>query len=445
MKLTRRSLAFFFALMLLPAFGGEKQRIEPALEADPSVLKIVDGLGDQQSAWLPAKKTYGTFNADQKKWGHDKTGPRPRNYCLKWVWAADRKRALFCGGNAGVPHKLNDVWEYDLASNTWVLLWEPDPDTNRVRHMKKPGEAKAYLEKFVKVDEKSGEIMTKRGAPFDPVHTWWGLTYDPELHALLWVMGNHHLHNKYLELNPDQKKNYKLGGFHKMRLWAYYPHRHKWEFIQAPTELRKSPAAIMDYIPQMRGSFYYTQSHLQCGWFDSASKSWKNAKRIAKSRDAFNQQDQLPVREAVSAYDSKNGILVVHHGGNAHRGKTIPKRTYHFDVNSGKWKKVLQSTEGPIGFDAKGPITYDSVGEMCFINHEGLWAYSATDLKWIKITPNGPGAPNGMACYNPEHNVLMVDSGGPKIWIYRHKARGSTKSSAQANISKEMTQADPKP
>jgi hypothetical protein len=52
-----------------------------------------------------------------------------------------------------VPHKINDVWEYDLASNTWVLLWEPDPDTNRLRHVKGRANRKAYLDEFVEVDK----------------------------------------------------------------------------------------------------------------------------------------------------------------------------------------------------------------------------------------------------------------------------------------------------
>ena len=138
----------------------DSPEVKPLLKPDPAVLKIIKNLGENCSALLPQVKTAGHMdNPEVKRFKMDKSGPRPRDYCLKWVWAEDRKRALFCGGNAGVPHKLNDVWEYDLASNTWILLWEPDPDTNRARHMKKPEEAKSYLDKFVIVDEESGEAM----------------------------------------------------------------------------------------------------------------------------------------------------------------------------------------------------------------------------------------------------------------------------------------------
>lgn len=38
---------------------------------------------------------------------------------------AHTKRALRCGGPYYNPK--NDVWEYDLAANSWVLLYAPDP------------------------------------------------------------------------------------------------------------------------------------------------------------------------------------------------------------------------------------------------------------------------------------------------------------------------------
>lgn len=108
--------------------GPAGKPVSPELKADPEVMKILDNLKPGESALLPAVRTTGAINDELKKHRHDKTGPRLRNYCAKWVWAPDRKRALFCGANAGVPHRLNDVWEYDLASNTWLCLWEPDPD-----------------------------------------------------------------------------------------------------------------------------------------------------------------------------------------------------------------------------------------------------------------------------------------------------------------------------
>ena len=412
-------------------------KVEPELQPDPTVVKIIDELDDNQSAWLPKKNVVGDFNAFLKRHKHHVTGPRTRDYCCKWVWAADRKRAFFCGGNAGVPHKINDVWEYDLVSNTWVLLWEPDPDTNRVRHMSDE-EAKAYLDQFVTVDKETGEIMTRRGAPFDPVHTWWALTYDPELHAMLWVMGNHHLHNQFLERNPDLSKDYRLGGFHKMRLWAYYPFEHRWECMSPPEGLKKSPAAILEYIPELGGSYYFTETHRQSGVFNSKTKQWE-WQNVARSKNEYQQRGTIPYREAVAAYDSANKILVVHRGGKYPQDPPVVKHTHHYHVTPGRWEKVLSTPDAPPGHDGISPMTYDSVSGKCFISINmseerarrrgyttklnGLWAYTAKDKTWTRLTPDGPSSPQGMACYNPEHNVLMIDPGGEAVWIYRCKKR----------------------
>jgi hypothetical protein len=39
--------------------------------------------------------------------------------------------------------------------------------------------------------------------------------------------------------------------------------------------------------------------------------------------------------------------------------------------------------------------------------------------RWTRLIPDGPPSPSGMACYNPEHNVLMIDPVEGPVWIYR--------------------------
>ncbi len=426
-------MAMFLAIMATAvAMAGEGTAagkgpgpVKPELPPDPAVMKILDALGENQSALLPPLKTHGEFSADQKQWRHDKVGPTRRDYCLKWVWEADRGRAAFCGGNAGVPHKLNDVWEYDLASNTWVLLWEPDPDTNRVRHMK-PEEAKAYLDSFVTVDKETGEIMTKRGAPFDPVHTWWGLTYDPELHAVLWVMGNHHLHDKFMGMHPELQADYKLGGFHKMRMWAYYPYEHRWQFMPVPAdmpELHKTGAAILEYIPELKGSLWYASTFMQTAVFRSNDRSWGSFTKLAPNSQTWAKMTDFPAMEAVAAYDSASKVLVACRGGDKVRDALIPTKTYHYHPETNKWEKVGEIEAGPAAADNKTGMTYDSATGQCYIVGNGeLWSYRVADRKWQKLVPDGPPAPSRfqlLSCYNPRFNVLMADAGSGQIWVYR--------------------------
>jgi hypothetical protein len=360
-------------------------------------------------------KTTGAINDELKKHGHDKTGPRLRNYCAKWVWAPDRKRALFCGANAGVPHRLNDVWEYDLASNTWICLWEPDPDLNkygRLYGMKDP-EAVKVVEGLA--DVRDGALMTKRGAPFDPVHTWSALTYDPNTKALLWVMGNQN------KIGYKYKDGLPWG---KILLWAYYPYENRWEFIR-PDE--KSPpgqnASILEYIPDRKEVLWYTHS-----WKGDATSLWNPTARTWKEllgKKEMQTNPACPGTEAIAAYDTKNRVLVAHLGGTLREGKAEPKRTYHYDFTANKWEKVLESAEGPVGFDSGRTMVYDSTAEACLILDEGtLWSYRVNERKWTRLSLKGPApaAKRFMACYSPEHNVLMADDGNGRVWVYRHTA-----------------------
>ena len=398
------------------AFAAEKgPEVKPSLPPDPAILATITDLGENCSALLPAVKTAGSMeNPEVRKFKLNKTGPRPRDYCLKWVWAADRKRALFCGANAGVPHRFNDVWEYDLASNTWVLLWNPDPDTNKTRRMK-PEEKKAFLASFA--DVRDGVLMTKRGAPFDPVHTWWALTYDPEIKALLWVMGH------------QNKVGYKFksGRPHgHMRLWLFDPQKIEWEFNRAKTYPLGANASILEYVPDLKGSLWYSFGRKQMQIFGSADKKWKPL----MDKKALLAAAEIPGSEAICAYDSDEKVLVVHHGGGTHRGKPVSKKTFNYDVKAGKWSKVIDSGEGPYGYDMKAPMVYDSIAKRCFIvEKDALWSYAVGEKKWTKLTPRGPELKSRrafMACYNPEHNVLMADSGAGQVWIYRHSRRAKS-------------------
>ncbi len=269
--------------------------------------------------------------------------------------------------------------------------------------------------------------MTRRGGPFDPVHTWWGMTYDPELHALLWVQGNHHLHEKFLEMHPELKAKYKLGGYHKMRLFAYFPYAGRWEFMKYPEGLKKSPAAILDYVPELGGSLYYTSTHAQEGLFDSRTRGW-TYKQLSRSKARLmTEHPECPPTESISAYDPVAKVLVVYHGGGTQRGKPVPCKTYHYDVKTRKWRKVFEAAEGPTGYDNRASMTYDSVAGRCLlVEKDALWSYKVGEKKWTKITPKGPGLGARrayMACYNPELNVLMADSGSGRVWVYRTKKR----------------------
>ena len=167
MKALAVGAALTCALSTLHAQNARPARVDPPLPPDPTVTAILNGLGDNSSAMLPPIKTAGEFNDVARKYTMERTGPVCRDYCIKAVWAPERKRALYAGANHGAPHRLNDAWEYDLPSNTWVLLFAPDPSYD-------VGSA-AILE-YEHRGAKKKVLGTKRGGPFDPAHAWMGST-----------------------------------------------------------------------------------------------------------------------------------------------------------------------------------------------------------------------------------------------------------------------------
>ena len=312
-----------------------------------------------------------------------------------------------------MPHRLNDVWEYDLAANTWVLLWEPDPDLNRTRGMSKEDREK-LVDSVAMV--KDGVLMTKRGAPFDPVHTWWALTYDPDLKALLWVLAVHNkVHYKGdITVNPR-----------KMMLWAYYPYEHRWAFVPQTKDAPPCQnASVLEYIPDLKGALWYTNTWRgqTTSLFRSATRTWKELLPRSKIRG----NPDCPGAEVSAAYDSERKILVTHRGMKGGKGKPASFLTHQYDVRTNTWTRAIAATDGPRGGDAGAPMVYDAVAGACLIvNGQGLWSYRVGDTQWTKLTPTGP-APSGtsrMACYNPERNVLIADNGRGRVWVYRAKRR----------------------
>lgn len=162
-----------FAALLLsascwPALGQEP--IQPALPVNEAALERIEALGSNEAAIVGLARVVGEFNHVARRFHLDRTGPRGRDFTIKMVWAPERRRALFCGANHGVPHRLNDVWEFDLAALAWIMLYGPDNPRDYT------GLGKDYSD----VEFKDGVLITRRGGPAVIAHTWWGLTYDPD-------------------------------------------------------------------------------------------------------------------------------------------------------------------------------------------------------------------------------------------------------------------------
>ncbi|PCJ52374.1 MAG: hypothetical protein COA79_23775 [Planctomycetota bacterium] len=396
-----------FVLTLVPLFIQAENKIKPVLKAKVKILKKIKLLKENEIIKLPLATVAGNFNAIAKKYNLDKTGPGIRDYCLKMPWAADRKRAMYCGGNHQVPHGLNDIWEYDLPSNTWYLLWAPE-DFNRRKDV---GQWKDAI-------MKDGVLQSKRGATAQAAHTWDQLTYDPKIKALIWLTSwNISANLKSVGLLEKFEKENR----HPVPLWAYYPGKNKWKALgigQNPK--RASNGSLLCYIPELHGTIYYGPRDLKTFLWSAKTDKWK----------LFAPKKGGPPREMISCYEGKSKLIIA---VSVHSKWLNTSGTYHFNVRKKEWIKSVsyKPEEMPYGTDREMVISADSKNGVCilFTNTKesfGFWLYEVSKKKWTKLNPKGFNLPPVRRGYNgyfdPARNVFVLfENAGKNIWIYRYK------------------------
>ncbi len=378
------------------------ERIEPALKSDAKVIAKLAGLGDNSSCILEGTRIIEDLGDFAKGWHRMKeTGPTGRDFTIKMVWMPDRKRAFFCGANHGSPHRFNDAWEYDLASNTWVLLYKPDYNDR--------GPVTDYDKKTLVI--KDGWLRTRKGGPGHPAHTWWGLTYDPESKSAVWYAAwpGYRLQEK-LDAIGAKKEDLYSGP----PIWTFHPPTKTWEPL--PTQKpwpRNAFGASLEYIPQLGGSLWQYRNST---WLlDHKKRKWK----LLSDKGAA-----VPI-ESLVCYDRSRQLLIAHRGPY----KDAPPRTYHMSLRDKplEWEQVLESANLPNGHDARSLMYFDPVGDVALLYEretKQIWSYDSDKKKWTRLSPDGPAPPFGpkervVSYMDPARNVFVVIGYG-KVWCYRH-------------------------
>ncbi len=375
----------------------------PELAPDPQVTAILEKLGDNEYAQLPPAKITGEFNDLAKGFRLDQRGPGIRNFCMKMPYAPDRKRAFYAGGNHGTPHKLNDIWEFDLAANTWVLL--SPPDLNLRRGVK--------TNKFKTVD---GVYMSEGGKIAVGGHTFSGFTYDPVSRRVLW----YHKH-----MGPRE------GGYMGPYLWAFEPNTRTWEHVKTRQPWPKyDPGSAFDYVPKLGKCVWSNNRTSAAVWtYDHASKSWA-------SLGAKGGLDDCARMSAQKVYDSRRDLLICHGGHSDYTSE------YSFATRT--WKKTAvcdkDHTNAPKGADKLTLFAYDSVNAVVLLcdNMGGyIWIYDPDTKKWTRTAPKNSqpdrrctrGIHKGnkflpLGFFDSARNALVTNDGGKVTWVYRYKRAG---------------------
>ncbi|MEX0669167.1 MAG: hypothetical protein WD060_01755 [Pirellulales bacterium] len=387
------------------AHAGDATPRPRTIIADPAVAKVLSQLPENHIAKLPDAEVVGDFNDIARKYGLDKTGPGVRNYCLKMPWAEDRQRALFCGGNHGVPHGLNDVWEYDLPGNTWILLWAPDDFTRK------------SWGRWEDAVMKDGVLQSKRGAPVQAAHSWDQLTYDPDLRCLLWLTS----WNISGLLPPDVAAEWQRNNRHPVSLWAYSPSQNQWE----PLGLDQSPkragnASLLCYIPDLEGTIYYGKTDFKTFLWRRETGKWS----LIADKPA---PDAGVPSEMISCYDSGRKLVIAI---STHKEKG--GGTHHFDPVRKEWSRAIAWGEEamPLAQDMNAVMGYDPESRKCilFANQDGsfgFWSYDPGARSWKKLRPQGEMPPDSPRTkYNGYFDAarqvfVLFKNGEREVWVYR--------------------------
>lgn len=380
--------------------------IKPELPVNEQVLAKIKSLKPNEGVILGKANVVGEFNDVAKKYNLPRTGPRGRDFTLKMVWAPERRRALFCGANHGVPHRINDVWEFDLASLTWVMLYAPD----------NPRSYGGLGKDFSDVEFKDGILITKRGGPAVIAHTWWGLTYDPERRLMLFM--NTWVTNK-------KKAVEQLGGnpeklYAGPPLWAFSPKTAKWQMLKTKAPWPRAIfGGMLEYVPEFKGSIWHANNWQMRGtWLHNFKEgTWTNLKVNGKTKD-FDQQSPMP--EQVGYYDPKHKMIFVQRHWD----------TFSYNPKTNVWKKLLtfpkNSEKVPYGHDARAPMYHDphsGHGLLAQFQTNTLWAYNPEKNEWSRLNPKGAPMPTGrkrLAYFDPAHNVLVIIQ-DTTVWAYRYQ------------------------
>lgn len=391
-------------IALLSLHGGPSRAAD--LAPDPDVLRRLRALEPNEALNLGTAKVVGDFNDVARRFELDRTGPRARDYSLKMVWAPERKRALFTGANHGRPHRLNDVWEFDLAAMAWHLLYAPDNPRNYADLGRDASD----------VEYRDGVLITRRGGPAIIAHTWSGLTYDPVQRQLLFMNTWSIKQDDYIrERGGDPAQRYTGPP-----LWAFSPESRSWSVLKATQPTPPAPAAAMlEYVPELGGAIWHSNNwRMRSTWlYDPAEKSWEKLAGAAKKNDF---EQQAPSAELVGYHDPARRLLIARQG----RG------TFHFDTQRLAWTKVDETPAGdgnvPDGHDARNVFYHDpGSGHGLFVDFasRSIWSYNPDRLTWRKERPSGEPMPDGklMLAYFDEAQGVLVVIDDVEVWVYRYR------------------------
>lgn len=400
-------LAFLLPLEALAAESPAAPKVEPALTPDQTLLARIKALPDNTWMKLPPPKVIGDLDwlprDDWKRTG----GPMARDYSNKMAWMPDRKRAIYAAGGHNAD-KTNDVWEYDLASNTWICLYGADEPAQ--------GKTPEWIKDHLVL--KDGVLQTLRGAPARLTHSF-NWNYDSFRRLAFMTEGgrgaafvDHSVVAKGLGLtDAELAAKWKPGPY----ILTFDPYARKWGFV-TENVVGCQEACSAAYIPELKS--WWVHSRQSAGMYDLDRK-------INKPLSMKNSGGGY---ECLTAYDSDTKTVVEVHRAEENK----PNRTFTYAVDTDTWKTAQDNA--PAGAACpQGYFDYDSHGKKCVLYTTQFkpcyWIYDVTANAWTPIETTGDIPKDGPPCpiagrylgyYDQERDVL-VHYNGYVVFVCRLK------------------------
>jgi len=392
--------------------------VEPVLAPDAALLRSIADLGDNSWLKLPTFKVAGELQWLPARADERTRGPFGRSYCNHAFYAPERRRAVYCGGGHNV-RPINDVWEYDLASNTWVCLRGADPPF-------RPREAWFRANATIQF----GLPATQSGAMVRMSHTWDQATYDPERKLLIVPnsMPRSLTYSVKLEKegNPFEKG---LGLQHEDLLkklgpdgiyaWAFDPAKRQWVGAELIANWKgpgntiggRQESGIMEYMPDTRTLWFagYRGPLVR----NRRTGEWEKASR------------SFHTYGTVGVYDRREEKIVITGG----------RKTWLCDPVTGE--RELVNSESPDTNDASGLMVYDTAAGKVVLyttrQKPHLWTYDTVSNTWTDPKPLGerPGPGRQRVVYYDEARNVTVYYDSVSIHVYRAKRRDAAKGSGK--------------
>jgi len=393
-------------ILRIPVQAGDASFDPPP---DSALLARIESLPSNTWMKLPPFKVTGELDWLSARADERKRGPFGRSYCNHAYWAPERQRALFCGGGHNV-RPINDVWEYDLAANTWVCLRGADPPFAAT--------ASWFRENAML---KAGIVATKTGAPVRMHHQWDQVTYDPERKLLLYVdsMPRSLTYNVKLDQAGNALEQ-GLGMMHDeltaklgpdgIYIWGLDAAKRKWTHIEFVVNWKgpgntiggRQESGILEYLPDKKTVWFsgYGGALLR----DPVARNWMRLPGTGRTYGA------------VGAYDQNTQTLIAIRGA----------KTSAYTLDGSGWRTLIE--EGPAkGNDSNCTLHYDPVAKRIVMfsaaASPNLWLYDVASSEWTDPKPRGdvPTEVSGdrMIVYYDVARNVHVYYDARETWVYR--------------------------